>query len=188
MRMSSRVDVLTTTADAEPGGTADTQFRFAIGQCWLGAILVARSDRGVCAILMGDDPNVLARDLQKRFPRASLVGGDAEFARWVAQVVTFVEAPASGLDLPLDIRGTAFQRRVWQALLKIPAGQTASYGDIAIRIGAPKATRAVAQACGANALAVVIPCHRVIRSDGTLSGYRWGIERKRALLAREVQA
>ena len=135
---------------------------------------------------MGDDPDLLARDLQDRFPHAKLVGGDAAFEQMVAQVVGFVEAPALGLDLPLDVRGTAFQQRVWQALQHIPVGQTASYADIAARIGAPKSTRAVAQACGANALAVAIPCHRVVRSDGTVSGYRWGVERKRALLARET--
>ena len=168
-------------------GGAGTVIRFAIGQCSLGAILVARSDRGVCAILLGDDADALARDLQDRFPRASLVGGDAGFEQWVAQVVGCVEAPGLGLGLPLDVRGTAFQQRVWQALRDIPAGQTASYADIAARIGAPTSVRAVAQACGANPLAVAIPCHRVVRSDGGLSGYRWGVERKRALLEREAQ-
>jgi len=168
-------------------GGADTELRFAVGQCSLGAILVARSAVGVCAILLGDDPDMLTRDLQDRFPRARLLGGDAEFDAWVARVIGFVEAPALGLDLPLDIRGTAFQQRVWQALQAIPPGQTASYAAIAQRIGAPAATRAVAQACGANALAVAIPCHRVVRTDGALSGYRWGVERKRALLAREAQ-
>jgi AraC family transcriptional regulator of adaptative response/methylated-DNA-[protein]-cysteine methyltransferase len=168
-------------------GGAGAEIRFAIGQCSLGAILVARSERGVCAISIGDDPDALARELQDRFPQARLVGGDAAFEQLVARVVGFVEAPALGLDLPLDVRGTAFQQRVWQALQHIPAGQTASYADIAVRIGAPNSSRAVAQACGANALAVAIPCHRVVRSDGALSGYRWGVERKRALLAREAQ-
>jgi len=179
--------VLGMTPTRYRAGGADTEIRFAVGQCSLGAILVARSDRGVCAILLGDDPDILARDLQDRFPKASLVGGDAEFEQWVARVVGFVEAPGLGLDLPLDVRGTAFQQRVWQALQDIPAGRTVSYADIAARIGAPKAFRAVAHACGANALAVAIPCHRVVRSDGALSGYRWGVERKRALLAREAQ-
>ncbi|HEY6356176.1 MAG TPA: bifunctional DNA-binding transcriptional regulator/O6-methylguanine-DNA methyltransferase Ada [Burkholderiaceae bacterium] len=179
--------VLGMTPTRYRAGGAGTEIRFAIGQCSLGAILVARSDRGVCAISLGDDPDALARDLQDRFPQANLVGGDAAFEQSVAQVVGFVEAPALGLALPLDLRGTAFQQRVWQALQHIPAGQTASYADIAARIGAPKATRAVAQACGANALAVAIPCHRVVRSDGTLSGYRWGVDRKRALLARETR-
>jgi AraC family transcriptional regulator of adaptative response/methylated-DNA-[protein]-cysteine methyltransferase len=168
-------------------GGADTELRFAVGQCSLGAILVARSEVGICAILLGDDPDALTRDLQDRFPQARLVGGDATFEAWVARVVGFVEAPAIGLDLPLDIRGTAFQQRVWQALQAIPPGETASYADVARRIGAPAATRVVAQACGANALAVAIPCHRVVRRDGGLSGYRWGVERKRALLVREAQ-
>jgi AraC family transcriptional regulator of adaptative response/methylated-DNA-[protein]-cysteine methyltransferase len=166
-------------------GGANAEIRFAIGQCSLGAILVAQSERGICAILLGDDPDVLARDLQDRFARANLIGGDAKFEKLVAQVVGFIEAPGIGLDLPLDLRGTAFQQRVWQALRKIPAGKTASYTDIAKRIGLPKSVRAVAQACGANAIAVAIPCHRVVRSDGSLSGYRWGVERKRALLDKE---
>ncbi|NOK18722.1 bifunctional DNA-binding transcriptional regulator/O6-methylguanine-DNA methyltransferase Ada [Corallococcus carmarthensis] len=168
-------------------GGANTEIRFAIAECSLGPILVATSDRGVCAILMGDDPDALAKDLQDRFPQATLVGGDAKFEQLVAKVVGFVEAPGVGLDLPLDVRGTAFQQRVWQALCEIPAGKTASYTDIAERIGSPKSVRAVAQACGANALAVVIPCHRVVRNDGALSGYRWGVERKRALLDREAE-
>lgn len=168
-------------------GGQQAEIRFAIGQCSLGAILVAASERGICAILLGDDPEVLVRDLQDRFPQASLIGGDAGFEQWVAEVVGLVEAPGIGLNLPLDIRGTAFQQRVWQALSDIPLGQTASYAEIARRIGAPKAIRAVAGACAANALAVAIPCHRVVRTDGGLSGYRWGVERKRALLARESQ-
>jgi AraC family transcriptional regulator of adaptative response/methylated-DNA-[protein]-cysteine methyltransferase len=135
---------------------------------------------------MGDDAEALVQDLQDRFANARLIGGDAAFERLVAQVVGFVEAPALGLNLPLDVRGTAFQQRVWQALQQIPAGKTASYAEVAQRIGSPKAVRAVAQACGANALAVAIPCHRVVRNDGALSGYRWGVERKRALLEREA--
>jgi AraC family transcriptional regulator of adaptative response/methylated-DNA-[protein]-cysteine methyltransferase len=166
-------------------GGANTEIRFAIGECSLGAILVAKSDRGVCAILLGDDPDTLARDLQDRFPRARLIGGDRGFEQLVARVVGLVETPAMGLGLPLDVRGTAFQQRVWQALREIPAGSTASYTEIAKRIGAPKAVRAVAQACAANPLAVAIPCHRVVRNDGGLSGYRWGVERKRALLEKE---
>jgi AraC family transcriptional regulator of adaptative response/methylated-DNA-[protein]-cysteine methyltransferase len=149
---------------------------------------VARTGKGVCAILIGDDPEPLVRNLQDRFPRATLIGGDAEFEELVAKVVGFVEAPALGLDLPLDVRGTAFQQRVWQVLRAIPAGSTLSYTEVAEKIGAPKAVRAVAQACAANAVAVAIPCHRVVRSDGALSGYRWGIERKRALLDRERSA
>ena len=148
-------------------------------------MLVASSEKGVCAILLGDDPDALARDFQDRFPNANLVGGDAEYEKLVAKVVGFIETPKIGLDLPLDVRGTAFQRRVWEELQQIPAGKTASYSQVADRIGLPKSVRAVAQACGANALAVAIPCHRVLRTDGNLSGYRWGVERKRALLARE---
>jgi len=167
------------------GGT-DLDIRFAIGQCTLGAILVAATERGVCAILLGDDPEALAHDLEKRFPRARLIGADPDFERLVAQVVGLVEQPDRGGTLPLDIRGTAFQQRVWKALSKIPTGKTASYTEIARKIGAPRAARAVAQACAANPLAVAIPCHRVVRTDGDLSGYRWGIERKRALLDREA--
>ena len=169
-------------------GGVDADIRFAVGECCLGAILVARSEIGVCAILLGDNPDALARDLQDRFPRATLIGGDADFERLVSQVVGFVEAPGLGLDLPLDVRGTAFQQRVWQALSEIPAGSTASYTEIAARIGAPKSVRAVARACAANPLAVAIPCHRVVRNDGGLSGYRWGVERKRTLLQREARA
>lgn len=169
------------------GGAHET-LRFAIGQSSLGAILVASSDKGVAAILIADDPEALIRDLQDRFPNAALIGGDAAYEMLVARVVGMVEAPGSALDLPLDVRGTAFQQRVWTALRQIPAGSTSSYADIAKAIGAPKSTRAVAGACAANTLAVAIPCHRVVRTDGALSGYRWGIERKRVLLAREAEA
>ncbi len=166
-------------------GGSDTAIRYAVGACTLGVILVAASERGVCAIFLGDDPAALARDLQDRFPHATLIGGDRKFERLVAKVVGFVEAPARGLDLPLDVRGTAFQQRVWQALQNIPAAATATYSEIAKRIGAPQAVRAVAGACAANVLAVAIPCHRVVRNDGGLAGYRWGVERKRTLLQRE---
>ncbi len=166
-------------------GGVDARIMFALGQCALGAILVARSEKGVCAIALGDDADVLLRELQDRFPRAELIGGDAAFEQLVAKVVGLIEAPNLGIDLPLDVRGTAFQQRVWQALREIPAGETVSYAQVAARIGAPKSVRAVAQACAANTLAVAIPCHRVVRSDGALSGYRWGVERKRALLLRE---
>ncbi len=176
-----------TPSDFRAGG-ANTHIHFAVGECSLGAILVAKSERGVCAILMGDDPEELVRDLQDRFQRANLVGADEGFEQLVAKVVGFVEAPAVGLDLPLDIRGTAFQQRVWQALRKIPVGSTASYTDIANAIDSPNAVRAVASACAANALAVAIPCHRVVRNDGGISGYRWGVERKRILLEREADA
>ena len=167
-------------------GGQDEEIRFAVGQCSLGAILVASSKKGVVSILIDSEPDALVRTLQDRFPNAKLVGADEEYEQLVARVVGLVELPGADVDLPLDVRGTAFQRRVWQALRKIPAGKTASYADIARRIGAPKAVRAVAGACAANNLAVAIPCHRVIRRDGGVSGYRWGIERKRALLEREA--
>jgi AraC family transcriptional regulator of adaptative response/methylated-DNA-[protein]-cysteine methyltransferase len=176
-----------TPTDYRAGGAA-TEIRFAVGECSLGSILVAQSAKGVCAILLGDDPDALVRDLQDRFASATLVGGDRKFERTIATVIGFIEKPAHGLDLPLDVRGTAFQQRVWQALREIPAGATASYTEIAARIGLPSGARAVAQACGANALAVAIPCHRVVRRDGSLSGYRWGVERKRTLLSREGAA
>ena len=167
------------------GGAGET-IRFAVGACSLGAILVAATAKGVCAIGLGDDPDALVHDLEDRFPRAELVGGDPEFETRVARVVGFVEAPAHGLDLPLDIRGTTFQQRVWRALREVPAGATATYAEIAVRIGSPGAARAVASACASNPLAVAVPCHRVVRSDGGLSGYRWGVERKRTLLDREA--
>lgn len=167
------------------GGTG-AAIRFAVGQSSLGAVLVAATGKGVCAILLGDDPDALVRDLQDRFPRAALDGGDRDFDAIVAQVIGLVEAPRLGLNLPLDIGGTLFQQRVWQALQAIPPGQTRSYAAIAAVIGSPAAVRAVAGACAANPLAVAVPCHRVVRRDGGLSGYRWGIERKRALLDREA--
>ena len=181
-------EVLGMTPTAFRKGAPEATIRFAIGQCSLGAILVARTEAGVCAILIGDEPEALARDLQDRFPRAELIGGDGAFEQTVAAVVGLIEAPRLGLALPLDIRGTAFQQRVWQALTKIPAGRTATYSEIARLIGEPKAVRAVAGACAANKIAVAIPCHRVVRNDGSLSGYRWGVERKRTLLEREAKA
>ena len=174
------------TPGAVRRGGAGAVIRFAVGEASLGAVLVAATDKGVCAITLGDDPEALVRDLQDRFPRAEFKGGDAEFERTIAEVVGLVEAPAQRLDLPLDIRGTAFQQKVWAALQTIPPGKTATYKEIARAIGQPTAVRAVAQACGANPLAVAIPCHRVVRSDGDLSGYRWGVERKRELIAREA--
>lgn len=170
------------------GGGHGVAIRFALGECSLGALLVGATDKGICAILLGDDAATLLRDLQDRFPRAQLIGGDAGFERLVAQVARLVEAPAQGLDLPLDLRGTAFQHRVWQALRKIRPGTTLSYSQLARRLGVPGSARAVAGAVAANALAVAIPCHRVIRQDGSLSGYRWGVTRKQALLEREARA
>ena len=182
---ATSTDILGMTPTAFRSGGPNADIRFAIGECSLGSILVASSDKGVCAIFIGDDPAGLARELQDRFPKANLIGGDPKFESTVAKVVGLVEAPGLGCDLPLDVRGTAFQQRVWQALRHIPAGKTASYAEIARRIGKPKAVRAVAQACAANKIAVAIPCHRVVRDDGSLSGYRWGVDRKRQLLDRE---
>jgi len=166
-------------------GGKGAKIYFAIGICSLGNILVAQSEKGICAILLGDDADKLLQDLEDKFPQANLVGGHSEFEQVVAQVVGFIEAPQMTLALPLDIRGTSFQQRVWKALCEIPVGVTVSYTDIAKRIGSPKAVRAVAGACAANILAVAIPCHRVVKNDGSLSGYRWGVERKRTLLDRE---
>lgn len=182
---ASATEVLGMTPTDFRAGGANADMRFAVGECSLGCILVAASDKGIAAILLGDDPLALVHDLEDRFPKANLIGGDRAFEDVMAKVVGLVEAPGTGLTLPLDVRGTAFQHRVWQALREIPAGSTATYTDIAERIGMPKAVRAVAAACAANKIAVAIPCHRVVRSDGSLSGYRWGVERKRKLLERE---
>ncbi len=168
-------------------GGARLPIRFAVGECSLGSVLVAATERGVCSILLGEDPEALVHDLERRFPRADLVGGDATFEALVARVVALVERPGAGTSLPLDIRGTAFQRRVWKALSAVPAGRTITYAELAAAVGAPGSARAVARACSANPLAVAIPCHRVVRTDGALSGYRWGVERKAALLAREAR-
>jgi AraC family transcriptional regulator of adaptative response/methylated-DNA-[protein]-cysteine methyltransferase len=166
------------------GGNYET-IRFALGECTLGSILVAATDKGICAIELGDDPETLLHELQDHFPRADFIGGDSDFDALVASVVAMIDGSDNAVDLPLDIRGTAFQQRVWQALLAVPRGTTVTYGEIAQRIGAPTSARAVAAACAANPVAVAIPCHRVVRTDGSLSGYRWGIDRKRALLTRE---
>jgi AraC family transcriptional regulator of adaptative response/methylated-DNA-[protein]-cysteine methyltransferase len=185
---AAAADLLGMTPSEFRAGGAGNVIRFAVGQCSLGAILVAATEKGVCAIELGDDPEALVRDLQDFFPKARLVGGDAAFEELVAKVVGLVEAPGQELELPLDIRGTAFQQRVWKALRAIPAGATATYSEIAKRIGRPKAVRAVAHACASNAIAIAIPCHRVVRTDGSLAGYRWGVDRKRALLTREKAA
>ncbi|MGB0085655.1 MAG: bifunctional DNA-binding transcriptional regulator/O6-methylguanine-DNA methyltransferase Ada [Rhodomicrobiaceae bacterium] len=169
------------------GGPGET-IRFAVGECSLGSILVAATQKGICAIQFGDDPQALIDGLQGTFPNARLVGADAEFERRVAEVVGFVEEPSRGLKLPLDVRGTAFQQRVWDALQQIPSGETATYAEIAAKIGKPRAVRAVASACANNRLAVAIPCHRVVRTGGALAGYRWGVERKKALIQREASA
>lgn len=175
------------TPKAWRAGGKGAQIYFALAICSLGDILVAQSEKGICAILLGDDANLLLQNLQDKFPQAELIGGDIQFEQQIAKIIGFIEAPEIGLDLPLDIRGSAFQQRVWQALREIPVGTTASYTDIAQRIGSPKAVRAVAGACAANMLAVAIPCHRVVRNDGALSGYRWGVERKRILLNKEAK-
>ncbi|HZY13996.1 MAG TPA: bifunctional DNA-binding transcriptional regulator/O6-methylguanine-DNA methyltransferase Ada [Beijerinckiaceae bacterium] len=178
-------DLLGMTPSNFREGGAGATIRFALGECSLGAILVAATDKGVCAITLGDDPQELVRAFQDDFPNAQLVGGDEDFERIVAAAVGLVEGSPSEFKLPLDVRGTAFQQRVWQALRDIPVGKTASYSEIAEKIGAPVSVRAVAGACASNRIAVAIPCHRVVRTDGSLSGYRWGVERKRALLERE---
>jgi AraC family transcriptional regulator, regulatory protein of adaptative response / methylated-DNA-[protein]-cysteine methyltransferase len=169
------------------GGSGET-IRFVTVATALGWALVAATERGICMTALGDDRDGLAAALRQRFPRAELIAEDAGLKEWADRIVRFITAPEHNLDLPLDIRGTAFQARVWRALQKIPLGKTASYTEIAARLGQPKAVRAVAQACAANKLALIVPCHRVIRSDGELGGYRWGLERKQALLARERAA
>jgi AraC family transcriptional regulator, regulatory protein of adaptative response / methylated-DNA-[protein]-cysteine methyltransferase len=179
-------DMLGMTPSQYRGGGANEEIKFAVGQTSLGAILAASTQKGVAAILLGDDPDELVRNLQDRFPKAHLIGADRDYEMLVAQVVGFVEAPRIGLNLPLDVRGTAFQERVWKALQEVPAGATVSYAEIARRIGAPKSVRGVAGACAANKLAVAIPCHRVVRNNGSLSGYAWGVDRKRALIDREA--
>ncbi len=167
-------------------GGADAVIRFAVGECSLGSILVAATDRGVCSVLLGDDAQALVVDLERRFPRACLEGADAGFEAVVAQVVGLVERPSSDSEsLPLDLRGTAFQKRVWAALSRIPRREVRTYAQIAEAVGSPRSTRAVAGACAANPIAVAVPCHRVVRTDGSLSGYRWGVEPKEQLLERE---
>jgi AraC family transcriptional regulator of adaptative response/methylated-DNA-[protein]-cysteine methyltransferase len=173
-----------TPSQRRAGGRGMT-IRAAFGQSSLGQVLVAATERGVCAILIGDDPNHLTADLDRRFPNAARIPADPDFAATVALVVAFVETPSGAAAFPLDIIGTAFQERVWAALRCIPAGTTASYAEIARAIGKPSAVRAVAHACAANPIAFAVPCHRVIHGDGTMSGYRWGVERKRELLRRE---
>ena len=175
-----------TPRDFRAGG-ADIEIRFAIGESSLGWVLVAASGKGVCTIMLGDAPEPLRDALTAQYPRARLIEGDADFKSTATTVIGFVDTPGKGLTLPLDIQGTAFQQRVWEALRNIPLGTTATYADIAAVIGAPKAVRAVARACASNRLAVAIPCHRVVRTDGSLSGYRWGVARKRKLLDREAK-
>ena len=184
--MKANLSSRSNTGAAKPGKPDKAvTLRFAVGRSSLGSVLIARTGKGVCAILLGDDPKALVSDLRNRFPGAVLTYGADDVEKLLARVESFIESPGRGLDIALDAHGTEFQRRVWEALLRIPVGSTASYTDIARRIGAPKSVRAVAQACGANAIAIAIPCHRVVRNDGYLSGYRWGVGRKRTLLERE---
>jgi len=178
--------VLGMTPSAFRSGGAGEQIRFAIAECSLGPILVASTVQGICAILIDDDPDFLVKDLQDRFPKAELIGAEPEYEQVVSRVVGMVEHPEIGLDLPLDVRGTAFQQRVWQVLRAIPAGRRVTYAELAELAGVPRGARAVASACAANAIAVAIPCHRVVRNDGSISGYRWGVDRKAQLLNREA--
>jgi AraC family transcriptional regulator of adaptative response/methylated-DNA-[protein]-cysteine methyltransferase len=171
--------------DRDGSQTETLTIRFAIARCWLGAILIAATESGICAVLLGDDAAILRRDLETRFPEARFTGSDERLDAWATSIIDFIEAPGSELELPLDPQGTPFQQRVWRALRDIPAGSTASYSEIAERIGAPKQAFAVGEACAANMIAIVIPCHRVVRKGGALAGYRWGFSRKRALLKRE---
>lgn len=182
--MRAANDAMTTTA-SEPSRNEREDISYTIRQSSLGHILVASTAKGIRAVFLDNDPSVLVRNLEKRFPRALLVAREEEPGDLAERVVALAEDPRLSLDLPLDIQGTDFQKRVWQAIRAIPFGETSTYLDIARSIGAPKASRAVAQACGANHIAVVIPCHRVVRKDGHISGYRWGVERKRVLLERE---
>jgi AraC family transcriptional regulator, regulatory protein of adaptative response / methylated-DNA-[protein]-cysteine methyltransferase len=185
MNVSVNVSSPIVAAAATCKPDASIAIHFAVGQCSLGSVLIGRTNKGICAILLGDDPKALVGDLRNRFPQAALTYGAEDVEELLAKVESFIESPGRGLDIALDVHGTTFQRRVWEALIRIPVGSTASYTDIARCIGAPNSVRAVAQACGANAIAVAIPCHRVVRSDGGLSGYRWGVGRKRTLLELE---
>lgn len=176
------------TSQGKIAGPGLAPVRYAIGACALGYVLVAQSERGVCALLLGEDEQALHGELRAAFPAATLRRAQPDLAGLLARAASLASSPGSACDLPLDIGGTAFQQRVWQALRAVPAGSTASYADIAARIGRPAAARAVAGACAANLLAIAIPCHRIVKQDGALSGYRWGVQRKRELLQREARA
>ena len=189
MPITARDARWTTAVDRDAArALASETIRYAIAPCSLGRVLVATSAHGIIALFLGSDDEELQAELAGRFPAATLEEGGEEMDAITAQVVAFVDSPAEELSVPLDIRGTAFQQSVWGMLRKIPPGSTASYREIAEQIGRPKAVRAVAQACGANPIAIIVPCHRVVRSDGAISGYHWGVERKRALLEREAAA
>jgi AraC family transcriptional regulator, regulatory protein of adaptative response / methylated-DNA-[protein]-cysteine methyltransferase len=166
----------------------DRQIDFSTAECVLGRVLVARSEQGLCAILLGDDAEELERDLRARFPHDDLQKSTTELAPLLTDVRIFLEAPRKGLDTPLDLRGSELEQRVWNALREIPSGTTQTYSDVARRLGVAATAKEVGEACAANPLAVAVPCHRVLRKDGTLGGYRWGLRRKRALLERERAA
>ncbi len=184
----SRQRLVTPTAATRIGGAAGLTIHFACAPCFLGWVAVATTERGICAIELGDNRQAVSAQLRHHFPKARLEDAGTEFSAIVAEVIALLETPPRIIDLPLDIQGTAFQHQVWQILRQIPPGSTVSYGEVARRLGRPRAVRAVAGACAANKLAVVVPCHRVIGSDGSLNGFRWGIERKRTLLQRESTA
>jgi AraC family transcriptional regulator, regulatory protein of adaptative response / methylated-DNA-[protein]-cysteine methyltransferase len=183
---AASTDILGMTPKIFRSGGPNETIRFAVGESFLGTLLVAQSQKGVCAILLGDSPKQLVHDLQDQFPKANLIGGDEQYEQLVAKVIGLIENPSASPELPLDIRGTIFQHLVWEALRRIPPGTTMTYRELAEAIGKPKAVRAVAGACAANKLAVAIPCHRVVRTDGSLSGYRWSVERKKLLLDQET--
>jgi AraC family transcriptional regulator of adaptative response/methylated-DNA-[protein]-cysteine methyltransferase len=185
---ASAPETLGMSARAFRAGGSDEAIRYKTAACTLGQVLVAASERGVCAILLGDAADNLHAALRAQFPAAHLAEADTRFSSVIEAVIALVDMSSASFDLPLDIRGTAFQCRVWKALRDVPSGETVTYTDIARAIGAPRAVRAVAGACAANRLAVAVPCHRVVRRDGSLSGYRWGVERKRALLAKEKKS
>ncbi len=181
-------EILGMTPKTFRNGGDGTAIQFATGKCSLGTILVASTEKGICAIQFGDNDSMVTKSLRERFPRATLTRASVEFGSRLAQVIDFVEKPGRAFSLPLDVRGTAFQQLVWRALREIPPGQIATYGEIAARIGRRKAVRAVGAACGANPVAVAIPCHRVVGKNQELTGYRWGVARKRSLLQREAAA
>jgi O-6-methylguanine DNA methyltransferase len=178
----------TIVSSKRPKAATASEITFSIRECVLGQVLVARTAVGVCAILIGSDAEDLKRDLATRFPGSMLIASEPQLRDDLSRVVRFLETPSEGIDLPLDMRGTPFQRRVWDALRAIPVGTTVTYTELARRIGGPRWARAVARACAANPIALAIPCHRVVRSDGALAGYRWGVERKRMLLDNEATA
>lgn len=180
-------NVTTMTDSTRPIAYSET-IQYRVHESTLGPVAIAASEQGICAILFGDDKTALEKDLAARFPTATLIEGEGEFDRLADSVARYIDQPSDTVEFPLDPSGTDFQQRVWRALREIAPGTTASYKDVAMRIGSPKAVRAIARACAANPIAVAIPCHRVVRSDGSMSGYRWGTARKRMLLDREARS